>query len=96
MSFVKNLLAPGGGVALIPFIRYVIMLLLVVCLAAFISGVARVHMAILSFLSGGLLVSLSVFQTEYEKMMNNRQGGGAAGGSGKAPAKNSGKKERAD
>lgn len=87
--------------ALIPFIRYVIMLLLVVCLAAFICGVARIHMAILSFLSGGLLVSLSVFQSEYEKMTNSRQGGGAAGssgsgGGGKAPAKNSGKKERAD
>ena len=94
MSFVQNLLAPGGGVALIPFIRYVIMCLLVVCLAAFVSGVARIHMAILSFLSAGLLVSLSFFQSEYDKMMKSR---GGSSGTNSAPAKSSGaKKERAD
>ena len=71
MSFVKNLLAPGGGVALIPFIRYTIGCLLLVCMAAFVSGVARIHMAILSFLSGGLLISLSFFQSEYEKMQRS-------------------------
>ena len=76
MSFVKNLLAPGGGVALIPFIRYTIGCLLLVCMAAFVSGVARIHMAILSFLSGGLLVSLSFFQSEYEKMQRSRGGAG--------------------
>ena len=95
MSFVKNLLAPGGGVALIPFIRYTIGCLLLVCMAAFVSGVARIHMAILSFLSGGLLVSLSFFQSEYEKMQRSRGGasGAASGGAAKPAA---GKKERAD
>ena len=97
MSFVKNLLAPGGGVALIPFIRYTIACLLLVCMAAFVSGVARIHMAILSFLSGGLLISLSFFQSEYEKMQRNRGGGGAGGSaSGGAAKPAAGKKERAD
>ena len=97
MSFVKNLLAPGGGMALIPFIRYTIACLLLVCMAAFASGVARIHMAILGFLSGGLLISLSFFQSEYEKMQRSRGGGGAGGSaSGSAVRSAPGKKERAD
>jgi len=96
MSFVKNLLAPGGGVALIPFIRYTIGCLLLVCMAAFVSGVARIHMAILSFLSGGLLISLSFFQSEYEKMQRNRGGGVGVSASSGAAKPAAGKKERAD
>mmetsp|Transcript_6424 Transcript_6424/g.6026 ORF Transcript_6424/g.6026 Transcript_6424/m.6026 type:complete len:96 (-) Transcript_6424:278-565(-) len=67
-SLVAQLLAPGGGIILIPFIRYVIMLLLLVTSTAFILGVARIHMAVLSFLGGGLLLSISMFQSEYEKV----------------------------
>ena len=73
-TLISQLLAPGGGVMLIPFIRYVIMLLLLVTSTAFILGVARIHMAILSFLSGGLLVSITLFQSEYDKVMAARAG----------------------
>ncbi len=38
---------------------------------AFILGVARIHMAILSVLAGGLLLSISFFMGEYEKAVNN-------------------------
>jgi len=58
--------------ALIPFIRYTIGLLLCLTSAAFAIGVARIHMAILTFLSAGLLVSISFFQSEYEKMLKAR------------------------
>ena len=59
---------PGGGVMLLPFVRVVIAFLLVLTLAGFLAGVARIHMAILSFLGGGLLVSLSMFETEFNKV----------------------------
>ena len=64
---ISQLFAPGGGVVLIPFIRFVIGCLLLTTLSAFTFGVARIHMAILSILSGGLLWSISFFQREYEK-----------------------------
>eukprot|EP00978_Attheya_sp_CCMP212_P045342 scaffold342805_cov102-Attheya_sp.AAC.2 len=71
-SFVAQLFEPGGGVALIPFIRFVIGCLLLTCLTAFIAGVARIHMFILSFLSCGLLVSMHFFQIEFERVNNAR------------------------
>ena len=58
---------PGGGVILLPFVRVIISLLLVLTLAGFCAGVARIHMAVLSFLSAGLLFSLSFFESEYKK-----------------------------
>lgn len=50
------------------------MLLLLVTSTAFILGVARIHMAILSFLSAGLLASITLFQSEYDKVMSARAG----------------------
>lgn len=44
---------PGGGVALLPFVRLVICFLLVLTVTAAIVGVARIHMVILSVLSLG-------------------------------------------
>lgn len=58
---------------LLPFVRVVIGCLLVVTLSAFAAGVAKIHMAILSFLSFGLLVSLSLFEKEWDKVQNNRE-----------------------
>ena len=55
---------------LLPFVKGVIGVLLILTLAGFVAGVARIHMAILSFLSAGLLVSLAVFESEYKKMQN--------------------------
>lgn len=52
---------------LIPFVRGVIAFLLVLTLTGFLVGVARIHMAILSFLGGGLLLSISFFETEFNK-----------------------------
>ena len=63
-----KILEPGGGVMLLPFVRTVIVFLLLLCLAAALFDVARIHMLILSFLSAGLLVSLSFFESEYNKM----------------------------
>lgn len=73
MSFVAELLSPGGGIKLIPFIRVVVMCLLGVCLATFVAGVARIHMFVLSCLSGGLLVSIAFFEHEFHRM----HGGGS-------------------
>mmetsp|Transcript_21589 Transcript_21589/g.30239 ORF Transcript_21589/g.30239 Transcript_21589/m.30239 type:complete len:90 (+) Transcript_21589:94-363(+) len=69
-NLVSELLAPGGGVKLIPAIRFVIGCLLLTTTITLALGVARIHMAILSFLSGGLLVSLKCFEVQYEKVKN--------------------------
>lgn len=70
-SFVSQILSPGGGILLIPFIRMVIMVLFCTTSIAFCFGVARIHMAILSFLAGGLLMAISFFMNEYEKALAN-------------------------
>mmetsp|Transcript_13804 Transcript_13804/g.19780 ORF Transcript_13804/g.19780 Transcript_13804/m.19780 type:complete len:93 (+) Transcript_13804:159-437(+) len=71
-SLFSQLLAPGGGLMLIPFIKIVIGLLLATCLTALYLGVARIHMAILSFLSVGLLASLEMFQRAYAQVQRAR------------------------
>lgn len=71
MSFVSQILTPGGGVLLIPFIRMVIGVLFCTTFVAFCFGIARIHMAILSFLAGGLLIAISFFMSEYEKALAN-------------------------
>jgi len=73
-SFFSQLMEPGGGVMLLPFVRMVIGCLLVLTTTAAIVGVARIHMVILSFLSGGLLLSLSFFESEYKKARGGGRG----------------------
>ena len=73
MSFIADIMAPGGGVLLLPFVRVVITLMLVCTITTFIAGVARIHMAILSFLSAGLLVSLHMFETAYNNIKNRSE-----------------------
>jgi uncharacterized protein involved in cysteine biosynthesis len=72
-SMISQLLAPGGGIILIPFIKVIIGCLLLTCMTSFFLGVARIHMAILCFLSGGLLMSLSFFEGEYTRVKNRRE-----------------------
>jgi hypothetical protein len=72
-SLFSQLLAPGGGLMLIPFIKIVIGLLLATCLTALYLGVAQIHMAILSFLSIGLLASLQMFQSAYAQVQRARE-----------------------
>ena len=43
-------------------------------LGAFFAGVARIHMAVLTVLSSGLLVSLSFFESEYKKAQMRAHG----------------------
>ena len=62
---------------LIPFIKVVIACLLLVTIVCMFAGVARIHMGILAFLSAGLLISLSMFQREWEKMKASRESDGA-------------------
>ena len=57
---------------LLPFVRGVIALLLFLTTSAAIVGVARIHMIVLSFLSGGLLVSLSFFESEFKKVQGSQ------------------------
>eukprot|EP00545_Synedropsis_sp_CCMP1620_P004548 CAMPEP_0119013626 /NCGR_PEP_ID=MMETSP1176-20130426/8631_1 /TAXON_ID=265551 /ORGANISM="Synedropsis recta cf, Strain CCMP1620" /LENGTH=93 /DNA_ID=CAMNT_0006966729 /DNA_START=18 /DNA_END=299 /DNA_ORIENTATION=+ len=71
MTFVSDVMAPGGGILLLPFVRIVITLLLICTVAIFIAGVARIHMAILAFLSSGLLFSLWMFESAVNNMKNN-------------------------
>ncbi|GKY99062.1 hypothetical protein MPSEU_000861900 [Mayamaea pseudoterrestris] len=71
-SFVSQVMSPGGGVMLLPFVRVVIVILLLLTFSAAVVGVARVHMVILSMLSAGLLISLSFFESEYNKLRASR------------------------
>jgi hypothetical protein len=57
-SLVSQILAPGGGVMLLPFVRLVIGGLLLLTSSAAVLGVARIHMVILSFLSAGTFQAL--------------------------------------
>ena len=99
MSFAAQILQPGGGILLIPFIRSVIMCLFITTLTAFVVGVARVHMAILSLLAGGLLLSISFFMSEYEKAMENAKArarnGEAKEGASSTPQTSGAETERA-
>jgi hypothetical protein len=69
-SMIQEIMAPGGGVMLIPFVRIVIAILLVMTIMGFVANVARIHMVVLGFLSAGLLVSLSMFEREFNKVKN--------------------------
>jgi hypothetical protein len=70
-SFFAQIMEPGGGIMLLPFVRVVIGCLLTLTVTTAILGVARVHMIILSGLSGGLLVSLYFFESEIKKANRN-------------------------
>lgn len=69
-----QIMQPGGGVLLLPFVKIVVGLLLLTTVTIFVAGVVRIHMAILSFLSAGLLFSLQMFEFEYKKAQNSRSG----------------------
>ena len=84
-SFFAQIMEPGGGLILIPFVRTIIGILLVLTISGFLAGIARIHMVVLSFLSGGLLFSISMFEREYKKVQRNRAAAGGASG-GSAPA----------
>lgn len=74
MSFISEVMAPGGGIKLLPFVRVVVGLLLVCAIGIFIAGIARIHMAILTFLSSGLLFSLQMFETAYNDASGRNEG----------------------
>mmetsp|Transcript_18930 Transcript_18930/g.44052 ORF Transcript_18930/g.44052 Transcript_18930/m.44052 type:complete len:96 (+) Transcript_18930:205-492(+) len=76
MSFIADVMQPGGGILILPFIKYVVGLLMCTTLITFLFGVARIHMAILTFLSGGLLFSLNLFETAYKRVKSEQGGGG--------------------
>jgi hypothetical protein len=67
-SIFSEIMQPGGGIILIPFVRVIITILLVLTISGFVAGVARIHMAVLSFLSAGLLFSLGMFEREFNKV----------------------------
>jgi hypothetical protein len=75
-SFMSQILQPGGGVMLIPFVRVVVGLLLCLTVGAAILDLARIHMVVLSVLSSGLLLSLSFFESELQKQQQGRGGSG--------------------
>ena len=70
-SFISQVMEPGGGLLLLPFVRFVIGCLLLLTTAAAVADVARIHMIILSVLSTGLFVSLHWFETEFRKMRSS-------------------------
>lgn len=59
---------------LLPFVRLVIACLLCLTIGSAAAGVARIHMIILSVLSGGLLLSLQFFESEYKKLSRRSRG----------------------
>lgn len=90
-SFVSQVMQPGGGVMLLPFVRVVIGCLMLLTMSAFLAGVARIHMAVLTVLSGGLLASLSFFESEFKKAQRRansyNKGGVASSSTSSQPAK---------
>ena len=72
-SFVSEILSPGGAILLIPYIKIVISFLFCTTVVAFICGIARIHMAILSFLAGGLLISIHFFLAEYNRVLASKE-----------------------
>ena len=67
-SFFAQIMEPGGGLMLLPFVRTVIGCLLLLTVTTAVIGVARVHMIILSCLSAGLLASLHFFESEVKRV----------------------------
>ncbi len=55
---------------LIPFTRAVILCLLITTVTVFLMGIARIHMFILSVLSGGMWFALGIFEREFSKVIN--------------------------
>ena len=94
-SLFAQIMAPGGGILLVPFTRGIMVCLFILTVTIFIFGIARVHMAILSFLSLGLWITLGVFQKEYGKVMQGKAEGGTPSTITKKrrPAVNSSKRE---
>mmetsp|Transcript_4888 Transcript_4888/g.10790 ORF Transcript_4888/g.10790 Transcript_4888/m.10790 type:complete len:98 (-) Transcript_4888:388-681(-) len=78
-SFISQLLQPGGGIALIPFIRATVCLLLLMTIVIFICGIARVHMVVLASLSTGLLISISWFERAWNDVQRRRGGQAKSG-----------------
>ncbi|KAL3763271.1 hypothetical protein ACHAWU_008974 [Discostella pseudostelligera] len=76
MSFVQDLLKPGGGIALIPFIRATIVVLLLMVIIMGIFDIARIHMIVLACLSTGLLISISMFEKAWNDVQRSRGGSG--------------------
>mmetsp|Transcript_6470 Transcript_6470/g.9705 ORF Transcript_6470/g.9705 Transcript_6470/m.9705 type:complete len:91 (-) Transcript_6470:251-523(-) len=74
MSLIQDLLKPGGGIALIPFIRMTILLLLVMVIGMGIADIARIHMVVLGCLSIGLLISISWFEKAWNDVQRSRGG----------------------
>jgi len=91
MTFIQDLLKPGGGIALIPFIRGTIATLLVLVILMGISDIARIHMVVLATLSIGLLMSISWFEKAWNDVQSSRGGGGGGNSAstiaGKEPEK---------
>jgi cobalamin synthase len=73
-SFIAQIMEPGGGVVLLPFVRLVIICLLCLTIGAAIANVARLHMIILSVLSFGLLLSLQFFESELKRARGGSSG----------------------
>mmetsp|Transcript_34334 Transcript_34334/g.37100 ORF Transcript_34334/g.37100 Transcript_34334/m.37100 type:complete len:89 (-) Transcript_34334:299-565(-) len=71
-SLIQEIMQPGGGIILIPFVRVVISILLVLTIMGFVANIARIHMVVLGFLGSGLLFSLSMFERELDKV--NKRG----------------------
>lgn len=71
-SIFVQMMEPGGGVVLIPMIKITIGFLVLVCATAFFFGVARIHMAIMSVLGSGLILSLIFFESEWAKVHASR------------------------
>eukprot|EP01082_Thalassiosira_pseudonana_P002287 g2050.t1 g2050 contig11:612374-613105(-) len=94
-SFISELLKPGGGIALIPFIRMTIATLLLMVVIMFIADIARIHMVILAFLAGGLLASISWFEKAWNDVQRSRSEGGASATSSTVSSAG-GKEEKTD
>jgi len=82
MSLLAEIWQPGGGMILIPFIQGVLCILMLLTATAAYFDVARIHMVILSFLSCGLVASLSFFKQQLNAVNNSKTGPPKSAGGG--------------
>mmetsp|Transcript_57977 Transcript_57977/g.79017 ORF Transcript_57977/g.79017 Transcript_57977/m.79017 type:complete len:96 (+) Transcript_57977:12-299(+) len=72
-TLLRILIEPGTGHLLVPYINGALICLLLVIFMSALYGYASIHLAVLSFLALGLMVSINWFISEVNKIKNAEQ-----------------------
>eukprot|EP00639_Heterosigma_akashiwo_P033606 CAMPEP_0194726448 /NCGR_PEP_ID=MMETSP0296-20130528/31380_1 /TAXON_ID=39354 /ORGANISM="Heterosigma akashiwo, Strain CCMP2393" /LENGTH=92 /DNA_ID=CAMNT_0039631447 /DNA_START=29 /DNA_END=307 /DNA_ORIENTATION=+ len=72
-KLIHNILTPGAGANLTPYINFALISLLIVLGITAYSGYASIHLAVMAFLAIGLMLSLNWFISEYKKALARQE-----------------------